>query len=147
MQFNLLPDGSDITELKIEEISMNRKQTFRFFAALVCILWAVSCGKKHPAESNMYITYTLTVFSEEGIDGYPLTGTYVLPEGDTSEYGYRALDDFADLVVTLDGEEVPAEGYMIMDRQRNHLFWDRHVQEYGWMDTRRLICLESRRII
>ncbi|MCX6575994.1 MAG: PQQ-binding-like beta-propeller repeat protein [Candidatus Aminicenantes bacterium] len=60
-------------------------------------------------------TYTLTVTRGEGVDGYPNPGTYTYDPGMEVNYGYRALEDYSDLVVTLDGEPIAATGTFVMN--------------------------------
>ncbi|MDM7926150.1 MAG: PQQ-binding-like beta-propeller repeat protein [bacterium] len=85
-------------------------------AAAVLILLA--CSKKHPVDPNPFHTHNLVVTVETGIEGWPAAGRYACPDGDTTEYGYRTTEDYSNLVVILDGEGVPAEGWFIMDRDR-----------------------------
>ncbi|HNR66602.1 MAG TPA: PQQ-binding-like beta-propeller repeat protein [bacterium] len=84
-----------------------------FFAVLI------TCGKEQTTESPRPVFYTLTAEIDVGIEGVPRTGEYKNPAGDTVRYEYRALEDFADLEVTLDGEAVPAKGWFIMHRDRH----------------------------
>lgn len=93
----------------------NRKT---FIQPVLALLMLGACSKKHPVDPNPNRTHILTVTVETGIEGWPAAGQFVCPDGDTTEYGYRTLEDYSGLLVTLDGEEAAAEGWFVMDRDR-----------------------------
>ncbi|TRZ84131.1 hypothetical protein D4R89_13855 [bacterium] len=59
--------------------------------------------------------FTLTVTLDEGIDGYPNAGKYSYDAVLDVNYDYRALEEYSDLAVTLDGKPVPATGTFTMN--------------------------------
>jgi outer membrane protein assembly factor BamB len=83
-------------------------------ALAALILWG--CGDKgHETNEPSYVTYTLTVSVGTGIEGHPEAGTYEFEPGVVIAYGYRALDDFTNLVVRLDTARVAVEDSFAMD--------------------------------
>jgi hypothetical protein len=52
----------------------------------------------------------LTVRLSEGVSGAPAPGTYTYTEGETVSYFYTLMEGYRNMVVTLDGAEVPASG-------------------------------------
>jgi hypothetical protein len=62
--------------------------------------------------------YTLTVAKGEGVEGTPDSGTFFHEEGETVTYDYRLQPGYTDLIVRLDGIEVPASGSILMNQ--NH---------------------------
>jgi len=73
------------------------------------------CSNKKPVEPEPDTEYTLTVFMEEAVEGFPPSGSYQYAPDCSVNYGYRALPDFFDLTVTLDEQAIPAEGSVVMD--------------------------------
>jgi hypothetical protein len=60
--------------------------------------------------------YTLTVNIGTGAQGTPESGTYTYKKGQTVAYKYQSSDGFKIKTILLDGQEVPAEGTIAMDK-------------------------------
>ncbi|MCP4152217.1 MAG: hypothetical protein GY757_31045 [bacterium] len=54
--------------------------------------------------------YKVTVYTQNGVEGFPYAGEHYFADGDEIEYNYTPKDNFTNLRVTLDGEEVPNAG-------------------------------------
>jgi outer membrane protein assembly factor BamB len=85
------------------------------------------------------VTYTLSVSVGSGVDGHPQTGTYEYEAGWTVQYGYRALDDFTNLVVRLDTTQVAATDSFVIDRDYHlsatcdvRVLWRYHADYAGY---------------
>ncbi len=63
-------------------------------------------------------TYCLTTSVNVGVDGSPQSGTMNYPAGTTVNYSYSLNQDYKNLLVTLDGNPVPASGIITMDADR-----------------------------
>lgn len=62
--------------------------------------------------------YTLTVDRGEGVDGNFESGVYEYKKGEIVSYSFSKQPGYGDVVVTLDGAQVPRSGNVTMDR--NH---------------------------
>lgn len=95
-----------------------KKKTWLIFAGVVVVAAAIILltGKKKK-ETN----YTLTVNKGEGVDGNPGTGSHSYSKGSTVSYNYSLQSGYTSLIVTLDGNVVPASGTITMnsDHQLN----------------------------
>jgi len=87
--------------------------------AAIIVFCFPGCGQKQKAKEPEKTTYTLTVTCGDGVSGYPDSGTYTHSAGLAANYGYRALEDYYDLIVTVDGSAVAAEGSVTMNA--NHI--------------------------
>jgi outer membrane protein assembly factor BamB len=83
--------------------------------AAMAALFFSGCGEKSQPNGPEKTTYTLTVTCGQGVDGHPNSGTYAYDSGQTANYGYRALEDYYNLSVTVDGSAVAAEGSVTMN--------------------------------
>jgi tetratricopeptide (TPR) repeat protein len=63
--------------------------------------------------------YTLTVDRGVGVDGNFESGVYEYKKGEIVSYSFSKQPGYADVVVTLDGAQVPRSGAVTMDR--NHI--------------------------
>jgi hypothetical protein len=54
--------------------------------------------------------YELNVIVNDGVTGTPAEGSYTFNEGDTVDYSYQLQDNYKNLLITLDNEEIPASG-------------------------------------
>lgn len=59
--------------------------------------------------------WELTVSIAGGVDGTPETGTYYYYDGDQVQYDFTLKEDYQDLTVELDGDEIPVSGTILMD--------------------------------
>jgi outer membrane protein assembly factor BamB len=85
----------------------------------ICILVALTilgCGNGEKHEGPHEVIYTLSVSVGTGVEGHPQTGTYEFNPGVMINYGYRALDDFTNLVVRLDTTQVAPSDSFLLDR-------------------------------
>ena len=94
---------------------------FIFFVVFYYLL-ATQCNKKPteppPESSPKENTDTLWIEKSEGLWGYPETATIIYNTPDTIPYIYVLKEGYIDLLVSLDGIQVPDSGWFIMDR--NH---------------------------
>jgi hypothetical protein len=60
--------------------------------------------------------YTLTVNMSTGAQGTPASGTHAYKKGQTVAYRYQSSDGYKIKTILLDGQEVPAEGTIAMDK-------------------------------
>jgi|GEM_PF-562952 len=110
---------------------------FYLAVSLALILSAGCDNDKH--KGPVYIEYTLTVSVGTGVDGGPPTGIYHVPAGLTTSYGYRALEDFTNLVVRLDTTQIAPMDSFLMDKDHTlsatcdvRVLWRRHVDTPGY---------------
>jgi hypothetical protein len=96
-------------------------RSLRSLVAVLATASAVACGGDDPpagpdSGSNPEVV-TLTISVGRGVIGSPSsTGPYA--RGTTLSYAYNAQPGFRDLVVTLDGSPVAAQGTFTMNRAR-----------------------------
>ncbi|MCP5051288.1 MAG: hypothetical protein GY940_29250 [bacterium] len=57
--------------------------------------------------------HLLSVALSQGIDGTPERGNYFYNTGESLDYSYTLQDEFTNLRVTLDGDDVPASGTIV----------------------------------
>jgi tetratricopeptide (TPR) repeat protein len=69
-------------------------------------------------EVDNYSQYTLTVTKGAGVDGTPDSGTTTHTADEEVSYSYTLQDGYSNLVVQLDGEDVPHSGTITMNE--NH---------------------------
>ena len=58
----------------------------------------------------------LTVSIGKGIEGQPQSGVTQHDTGMLINYGYRALEGYINLLITLDGNEIPNDSSFIMNK-------------------------------
>ena len=61
-------------------------------------------------EPEDFQQYELNVIVSEGVSGTPVQGTYPFDEGDTVDYSYELMDNYKNLTIILDNDEVDASG-------------------------------------
>lgn len=81
-------------------------------AILTGTLLHIGCKKSDETQ-----VFSLTVFTNPGIDGTPGTGTYTYEENDQVAYDYSLKDAYINLRVTLDGNEVANTGTITITEQ------------------------------
>jgi len=101
-----------------------------YLIAATAALFFSACSQKQENKEPEKITYTLTVTRGQGVDGNPNSGTYAYDSGMTANYSYRALEDYYDLTVTLDGVPVEATGTVTMNA--NHFLVATCLQRVLW---------------
>ena len=79
----------------------------------------IAMNENHTLAASASTAYTLTVTRNAGVNGEPLTGVYTIQQGQTVNYAYSLLSGYQDLVVTLDGNPVAANGPITMNT--NHV--------------------------
>ena len=87
--------------------------SFAFFGLLMTLLF-LGCKKEKDNEDEYPKKVSLTVTIGQGIDGFPKTGVYQHDTGNVVNYGYRALEGYVNLLITLDGKKVPNSGSFII---------------------------------
>ena len=83
--------------------------------------------------------FTLTVNRGSGVTGDPASGTYVYIDGTIIDYNYSISNNFSNLTVTLDGNNVNTSGQITMDQ--NHTLmatsqntnYDTEVLKIDWV--------------
>jgi hypothetical protein len=70
-------------------------------------------------EPEDFQKYELNVIVGEGVSGTPVQGTYPYNEGDTVNYSYELMDNYKNLTVTLDNDEVEASGTVTITEVHN----------------------------
>ena len=118
--------------------SAGKLPSARFFLPLYLItaltfLFFPGCDEKPQPKEPAKITYTLTVTLAKGVEGYPDSGSYTHNSGMVANYGYRALEDYYDLTVTVDGLPVSVEGSVTMNA--NHVLEATCLQRVLWKYT------------
>lgn len=78
----------------------------------------ITMDGNHTLTASASKTYTLAVTKGTGVDGTPDSGTPQYNDGTTVNYSYTLQSGYKDLVVKLDGLEVPASGSFVMNQ--NH---------------------------
>jgi outer membrane protein assembly factor BamB len=77
----------------------------------------LSCSRGDDGDDGPQdVLYTLSVSVGTGVEGWPQTGVYEYHPGALVNYGYRALDNYTDLVVRLDTTEVAPSDTFLMDQ-------------------------------
>lgn len=76
----------------------------------------IKMDKNHTLTATASKTYSLTVTRGVGVDGTPASGTTFHNDGTTVTYSYTLQAGYKDLVVKVDGLEVPASGSIIMNK-------------------------------
>jgi hypothetical protein len=109
-------EGIDLSDLKYYRKYFCGEKKFPWFwvvgGIVVVGVLAILLLKKNKKKK-----YTLTVSPLGlGIEGSPGSGTYIYNEDEEISYSYSLLPGYSDLVVVLDGNEVPPAGTINMDR-------------------------------
>jgi outer membrane protein assembly factor BamB len=114
---------------------MNHGSIFRpvsYFLLLASFFALLHCSKKHSVQPdpNRQGTFTLKTDVEEGVFGWPDSGTRAWLTGDTVRYLFRLEAGATGLAVALDGQTVPDSGFFTMTKDRllnascnNRLLW------------------------
>jgi len=90
---------------------MKNKYLFILFTAILSIYIFLSlpgCSTSDPSDD--FQKYELNVVLGEGVTGTPAQGTYPYNEGDTVDYSYELLNNYKNLSVTHNNDEVEASG-------------------------------------
>ena len=83
--------------------------------------------------------FTLTVNRGSGVTGDPVSGTYVYIDGTIIDYNYSISNNFSNLTVTLDGNNVNASGQITMDQDHTLMSvsqntnYDTEVLKIDWV--------------
>ena len=113
---SVMLDGSNISSSGT--ITMDRNRTL-----------SIAAGKQ----------FTLTVNRGSGVTGDPASGTYVYIDGDIIDYNYSISNNFSNLTVTLDGNNVSASGQITMDQNHSLMStsqnpnYDTEVLDINWV--------------
>jgi outer membrane protein assembly factor BamB len=94
----------------------------RFFLIIVCYCFTITgCHKEMDStEDDLPIKAdTLWVEKDAGLWGYPETSMFVYSTSDTIIYNYSLKLGYSNIVVLLDGEEVPDSGWFMMDKSHH----------------------------
>jgi hypothetical protein len=78
----------------------------------------ITMNSNHTLEASATKRCRLTVTRGEGVDGNPVTGTYIYSGGESANYSYSLKSGYKDLVVKLDGNTVAASGNFTMNNDR-----------------------------
>jgi len=76
----------------------------------------ITMDKNHTLTAAASKTFTLNVTKGVGVDGSPDSGTTFHNDGASITYNYTLQTGYKDLVVKLDGLDIPASGAIIMNR-------------------------------
>ena len=83
--------------------------------------------------------YTLTVNRGSGVTGDPASGTYVYTDGNIIDYNYSISNNFSNLTVTLDDNNVNMSGQITMDQDHTLMAasqntnYDTEVLKIDWV--------------
>ncbi len=99
-------------------------------AIVLALVTLPGCEKDEEPKPEEKPRVTLRVIVGEGIEGYPKPGTYAYDTGMSVNYGFRALDDYINLMVTLDGKPVASDSSFLI--RRDHVLQAQAERKILW---------------